>query len=222
MGDIARHVEAARAHFENSEYAAVLGECEHALLVAPNNVTALLLCARAYYEMGMDSAERYFETALSVEPNNVEVLKSYAKFLLDGDSSKSERLYRRALSRASNDGWVHVGLALALTGNDKRLAALTHFEFAMRLLGDLSELRRQYDELLTETEELRRDLKDVEAAMRRNPFPDVILLLGAAYSKEGLYDRAMKILSEGCSMFPDNGNLKLALEHTQQTSAELG
>lgn len=148
--DTAPHpMEIAGAFFVKKDYAAALAIYRTALLVRPDDQTALLGVAECLRQNGHDeNARLYFERTLIVDPHNAVALDGLLRLINDGPPEK--RLLRLLSARqvAPDAAAIHADLAMIDAADGNLGDALSAMATAVRLAPDDALLALNYALLL--------------------------------------------------------------------------
>jgi Tfp pilus assembly protein PilF len=111
-------------------------------------------------------AEQKYKDAMQFAPDLAEAAVNLGALYLDTNRyDDALEVTKKGLARRNDDPALHANMAMALRGAGDKQGALSHYELAVKVIGDNADLRYAYGSLLLETGNKTRAATELKAAL---------------------------------------------------------
>ena len=164
----------------------------------------------------LEQAERAYRSALEIAPLPVAAINLSDLYRLQGRDEEGEGVLRRALEAAPQDAGLHHALGLLLTRERRHTEALDHFGQAAEREPGWARYAYVFAVALQSAGRLDRSLEVLEAAHRRHPADQDILVGLALYNRErGALDAAARYAERLVELAPNDPRFRRLLAELQ-------
>ena len=165
-----------------------------------NNLGNVLLREGKYAE-----AAGHFRAAMRLAPHRTEPAVSLGFALLDqGKKEEAARLFKAIISYMPSVYKAHSGLGIVYLETGRLSAAEEELQTATRLAPDSVQARKYLGFVYEDQEDFDNAIDQLKYLTNLAPFPENYMLLGKAYLKKGLRDKATESYRAALKIDPSN------------------